>query len=189
MQAKPIDFDKLNAFKGSVLKNLRVPDNYRSYSATCRKIIKLYMRLHYSQIFLPDLVGSVKQTASALRYLGVTRFKDKAPDNLIKYLSDIENANIERWLEMKHNLRYKEDTEIVVEESREKIIGTHCNFCKVELHYPAFVIHRTDTEIVHKSLPIGIKCLRSQQGKLTAFLNAPQIVAVLNEMRENLVTP
>jgi hypothetical protein len=187
MTPKPVDFDKLKAFKGSVLKNLKIPDTYRGYSATCRKIIRLYMRLHYSQIFLPELVNSVKQVAAALKYIGLTRFKDKIPDNLIEYLDGIINADIKRWLTMAHNLNFRDDTEVIVEESREKIVGNHCNFCKVELHYPAFVIHRTAAEIVHKSLPIGIKCLRSQQGKLATFLNAPQIVAVLFEMRNELV--
>lgn len=186
MTPKPINFEKLRAYRGSVLKELKAPDNYRSYVATCRKLIKVYLRMHQDEIFYPELVSTIKEAASVLRFMGLSRYRIKVPDNLIDYLEEISTCNIKRWLEMKHNLVINTETEVLVEETREKVNGTHCSFCKIELYFPSYVIHRTEEKILHKSSPIGIKCLRSQQGKLKKFLDGPQVVEVLQEMKEAL---
>lgn len=185
---KDFNFEKLHKFNGSVLKDLRVPDNYRSYAATSRKIIKLYMRMHEEQVLYPELVNAVKEVAKLLKYLGTTTFKSKTPDNLIEYWDEIITFNLTRWLNLKHNMNLMEDAEVTIEESRERKEGTHCAFCRVQLHFPAYVLHRTTEAIVHRSLPLGIKCLRTQIGKLNTFLNAPQIVAAINAMQAQMVT-
>ena len=183
--AKEFKFEKLTAFKGSVLKELKAPTNYRSYAATCRKMIKLYMRMQEDQIFYPALFTSFKQITKLLYHLGRTQFKDKTPENLVEYLDEMATSNPYRWLEVKHMMNLQE-AEVIVEESRERREGSHCSFCKVELHFPAYVIHRNETKVLHKSRSIGVKCLRTQTQKLKTFLNAPQVQAALNGMELQL---
>lgn len=184
---KPFNLNKIKSYKGSVLKDLKAPDNYKTYSATCRKIIKIYTRCHEDEIFYPELIDAVKEVASALRFLGLSTFKHKAPDNLIEYLEEISLINITRWLEMKHNLILDPDAQVLVEETRERTEGTHCSFCRVRLHFPSYVVTRSEEKVIHRSHSIGVKCLRSQHGKLKKFLDAPQVVLALQEMKQILV--
>lgn len=182
---KELDVTKLKAFQGSVLKNLKAPDTYRSYLATSKKVVKLYLRLHESQIFFPELVTSLKEVATVLKYLGATKFYDKVPDNLMSLLDEVIGFQVNRWIQFsKTTLKSLDEVEVVIEESREKAKGHHCSFCKVSLTRPSYIVHRNETEVLHKSLPIGIKCLRSQQGKLNTFLNIQQVASVLNEIKE-----
>lgn len=185
---KEFNLTKLQSYKGSVLKELKAPDSYRSYAASCRKVIKLYLRIHQDQVFMDDLVSSIKDAASALRYIGVSTFMDKAPQNLLEYLEEISTFNARRWLEFKTNLTLGEGTQVIIEESRERKQGTHCSLCRVSLSFPSYVVHRSESEVLHRSREIGIKCLRSQQGKLKAFLDTPQISSVLREIKQGLVT-
>lgn len=180
---KTFNLEKVQAYSGSVLKDLRLPDNYRSFSASCRKIIKLYLRMHRDQIFYPELIQAVKDASRALRFIGVSKYHDKTPDNLIAFLEKIMTDNIDRWLEVKQYL-VASDERIVVEESRERKLGTHCSFCRVELKYPSFVVRRNEKEVLHRSLPIGVMCLHSSQKRLNKFLNSPQIVAALEEIKQ-----
>lgn len=177
-----MDFSKLTNFKGSVLKPLKVPTSYRSYAATCRKIIKLHLRLHSDEVFFPELVDSLKKVAKVLHYVGRTEFKDKADNDLLDYLEEISSINIERWLQFKHQVMARNTDTVIVEESRDHVKGTRCSMCRVHLEFPSYVIRRNETEVLHKSREIGIKCLRSQQAKLSKFLDSPQIVAVLNTL-------
>lgn len=185
--AKDFNFTKLHSYRGSVLKELKAPDSYRSYAATSRKVIKLYLRIHEDQIFLPELVSSIKDIASALRYIGVSTFMDKAPQNLLDYLEEISTFNSERWLAFKHNLTLGEGLQVIMEEARERKEGTRCSLCRVNLHFPSYVVHRTEAEVLHKSNPIGIKCMRQQQGRLKTFLETKQIASVLQEIKANMV--
>lgn len=185
---KDFNFVKLQAYKGSVLKELKAPDSYRSYAATARKVVKLYLRIHQDQVFMPELVSSIKDIASALRYIGVSTFIDKAPQNLLDYLEEIATFNSERWLSFKHNLTLGEGTEVIMEEARERKEGTNCSLCRVSLQFPAFVVHRSEAKVLHRSSPIGIRCLRNQQAKLQTFLDSPQIASVLREIKGAMVT-
>lgn len=180
---KDIDFSKLRAYKGSVLREFKGPETYRSYIASCKKLVKVWLRIHESQIFFPELITSIKDAAGALRYIGLSQYQAKVPDNMISYLEEITTANTQRWLEFKLALNLQ-NTEVIVEESREHVNGTHCAFCKIELHYPAFVVHRSESEVLHKSSPIGIRCLRAQQGKLQKLLNSDQMSRALSEIKE-----
>lgn len=184
---KDFNLEKLEVFQGSVLKELKIPDTYKSYAATCRKVIKLYNRLHSDQLFYPELVSSVQSLASALRYVGISTFSDKAPDNLLDYLEDISTAKLDRYVEFKKALNMNQTLEVVVEESRERIEGKRCSICRVCLHFPSYIVHRNEVEVLHRSAAIGVKCLRSSIGKVNKLLNSPQIISVLNEMKQNLV--
>lgn len=184
---KHFDFNKLQSFKGSVLKNLKVPDTYRAYAATSKKVLKIYLRMHSDQIFLPDLVSAIKDAATVLKYLGMTKYSHKAPPELIDKLEEVETCNIKRYLEFKHNLVIQDGTEVAIEESRQRMEGKHCSVCRVQLHYPAFVVHRADDKILHTSNPVGVKCLRAIHGRLNAFLNCEQIASVLREIKEAMI--
>lgn len=180
--ARTFDAQKLAEFKGSVLKNLKAPDNYRSYIATCRKVVKLHLRCHRDEVFFPKLIESLKKAAKVLKYLGATRYRAKTPLNLLELLEEISEINVERWLEFKKYIQATDADQIILEESRERIQGTRCSMCRVHLEYPAYVVRRSETQVLHRSLPIGVKCLHSQQNKLQKFLDAPQVIEALNAM-------
>lgn len=187
MNPKPFDFAKLSSFQGSVLKELKEPTDYRSYRATCVKVVKLWTRCHNDEVFYPELISSIKEAAKALKFIGLDKFQSKVPENLIEFLEDIETANINRWLAMKKDLHIFEDTQVIVEESRERKEGTHCAFCRVQLHFPAYIVTRSETETLHTSRALGVKCLRAQQGKLKKLLNTPHIIVALDQIKSIMV--
>lgn len=181
------DLNKLKAYKGSVLKDLKVPDSYRSFSATSKKVLRLYLRLHEDQLFFPQLVTDLKDIASTLRFIGVSKYFDKAPQNLIDALEEAATMNVDRWLQFKNNLTLGTGTEVVLEEARERVPGTHCSLCRVSLAFPAYVVRRSEQVVLHRSAALGIKCLRAEQGRLKTFLESEQIASVLRDIKAAMV--
>jgi len=143
---------KIVNYKGSVVHSWKAPKNRRGCKAQIRKLLRLYWRCKQTNLLTKELFAAIKSYAEALYKLAIEVFI--VEPELASLLKEVMSTTIEEFEE-----------EIVAEKMRVHE-NQKCSFCRTKLVYPAYVVYRKGLEIVKKSDPIGIYCLKSLAGKL-----------------------
>ncbi len=146
---------KLQSYKGAITASWKVPRTNRQIIGAIKRLIKFYFRCKQAKFLTAEALDAIKKYAAKLQELGF-----EALSGLVKYpelkslLADIQSEKPPEFM-----------SEVVEEKMRthEKSI---CSLCKVPLVYPAYIVWRRGTEIVDKSAPIGIICLKNRIRKL-----------------------
>lgn len=181
------DFNKLKNFKGKISSKWIVPDNYRRWIAGSNKLLKLYYRLINSGLLWPDLINELQKVVVAWEEIGVSKYMDKINPQYFTEFAEIKSFDVTRHLAFQKNIRQllgNDKVETFVEETREHTKTERCHFCNVKLVYPSYILHRFQTEIIHKSEAVGVMCLHHFVGKLQKLIQKDELKQLLEDINK-----
>jgi hypothetical protein len=146
---------KLESYKGAITASWKVPKTNRQVIGAIKRLVKFYFRCKQAKFLTAEALDAIKRYAARLQELGFAALAGLAKHPELKsVLADIQAEQPPEFM-----------SEVAEEKMRthEKSI---CSLCKVPLVYPAYIVWRRGLEVVDKSAPIGIICLKNRIRKL-----------------------
>jgi len=181
------NFQKLKDFKGKIASKWLVPTTYRKWVAGANKLLKLHYRLINTGLLWPNLVQQLQAAIVAWGTIGIAKYKAKINPQYFTEFDEIKKFNITQFIAFQKNilsLLGNDKVETFVEETRERKKGLRCHFCRCQLVFPAYVVHRVAGEEVQRSESVGIICLHHVHGKLQKLLEKQELQQILESVKK-----
>jgi hypothetical protein len=175
MEVAVTTYSKTNSF------TYESPKSRRFFTVKAKRLVRLAKRVHDGRLFIPDIVGLLRQAANELIALGGFLLLTEKGTDILKDLAWILSPTFApeglSW-DIREKARHRASP------------PERCGLCGVKLVWPAQIVWRRGFTVVDVSESIGIQCLthkavREGWGKLNHLIE--EVRALLNTVPEHVV--